>query len=94
VLLAIIFSLVGALASIFHGCKGSSMRSDGAVLQVLTGVFGIIATALWIQYDTPNEKCETIETLFSKTHTCYWAFSVFTAGWAVSMLSAILMAFT
>jgi len=70
------------------------MKTDGAVLQVLAGVFGLIASALWVHYQTENEKCETIANLFVKTHTCFWAFAVFTAGWVVDLIAAILMAFT
>jgi len=96
VLLAIFAAFIGMISAICHGCKGSSMKLDGAILQLLAGVFGLIATALWVRYETDNEKCETIETFLGtvKTHTCYWAFSVFTSGWVCSLLSAVLMAFT
>jgi hypothetical protein len=96
VLLAILSAFIGSISAVFHGCKGSSMKTDGVVLQLLAGVFGLIATALWVRYETDNEKCETMEDTLGivKLHECYWAFSVFTAGWVCSLLSAVLMAFT
>jgi len=89
-LFAIIFSLIGAIIGIWHGCRGRDMKRNGAIVELLTGVCGLIATAVYVKYLTPNENCQSV----GGVAVCGWAFGVFVTGWIVSLFTAVIMLLT
>jgi len=88
VILCVVFSFLGVVSAGVHAHLGTTLKADAATLQVMTGIFGLVATVLWVHYATPNQKCEVTHFPLIAVHTCGWSFILFTVGWVLAVVSA------